>query len=150
MYNINYIHLTKPLWCNWLSDHVWFCGSAPEVKCSIHGHCTSFLYYIIIIITITVIESVGHPSDFGWLCLLEFRWCLMVISSRLDADLLLVHWKSVGLTSLTRNAQTSSRNSPENYSTCMTEEFPFWLPKVWLESAQKSSGSVKTLPEACI
>jgi len=43
------------------------CGCAPEVKCSIHGHCTYFLYYIIII-TIIVTESVGCPSDFRWLC----------------------------------------------------------------------------------
>jgi len=34
------------------------CGSAPEVKCLIHGHCTYFLHYIIII-TIIVNESVG-------------------------------------------------------------------------------------------
>jgi len=108
------------------------CGYAPEVKCSIHGHCTYFLYYIIII-TIIVTESIGCPSDFCWLCPLEFRWCLMVISSGLAVDLLLVHWKSVGspseksvgLTSPTRNARTSSRNSVENYSTCKTENFLF-------------------------
>jgi len=36
------------------------CGSAPEVKCLIHGHWTYFLYYIIII-TIIVTESIGCP-----------------------------------------------------------------------------------------
>ena len=71
------------------------CGCAPEVKCSIHGHCTYFLYYIIII-TIIVTESIGCLSDFRWLCPLEFHWCLMVISSGLAVDLLLVHWKSIG------------------------------------------------------
>ena len=56
-----------------------------------------FLYYIIlIIITITVTESIGCLLDFRWVCPLECHWCLMVISSRLDADLLLVHWKSIG------------------------------------------------------
>jgi len=53
-----------------------------------------FLYYIIII-TIIVTESIGCPSDFCWLCPLEFFWCLMVISSGLAVDLLLVHRKSV-------------------------------------------------------
>jgi len=110
------------------------CGCAPKVKCLIHGHCNYFLYYIIIIIrTIIVTESIGCLSDFCWLCPLEFRWCLMVISSGLAVDLLLVHWKSVGspseksvgLTSPTRNAQTSSGNLAENYSTCKTENFLF-------------------------
>jgi len=53
-----------------------------------------FLYYIITT-TITVTESVGCLSDFHWLCLLELCWCLIVISSGLAADLLLVHQKSL-------------------------------------------------------
>jgi hypothetical protein len=115
-----------------LLERVWYSVPAAEVKCSIHGRCTYFLYYIIII-TITVTQSIGCPSDFRWLCPLEFRWCLMVISSGLAADLLSVHRKSVGspseksvgLTSPTRNARTSSGNSAENYSTCITEKIPF-------------------------
>jgi len=83
-------------------------------------------------------QSIGCPSDFCWLCPLEFCQYLLVISSGLASGLLLVHWKSVRKVCWT---ERSSQKCPDKQQKLTRKLLQLHNSKIWILATQSLTES---------